>query len=184
MALGIRLPAMLRKNPERKIRFSYQVPDQNPPQDPGDRVAGFCSRHDLGMVRSEVGHWQILIHGSTRVFGFVAREIDEEVSVHVAPWAEGNEIVVSCEPRETHSAHAAGAVGVLVFAAAAWIFGGFVDGAVVALAITAAGWLVVEVTRHWGLDALESRVRALTTNLGKAFWPGRSGQLIERHLPH
>lgn len=174
---------MVRKNPEREIRFRYQVPDDQAPQDPGDRVAGFCARHGLTIARSGVDHWEIFLHGSTRVFGFIAREIDEEISVEVSRSADGYESVVSCAPRETHAAHAAGAVGVLVFAALAWIFGGVADGALAALAITAAGWLVIEVTRHWGLDALESRIRGLTTGLGKAIWPDSSGQVIEGHLP-
>lgn len=168
---------MIRRKPDRLIRFSYQVSDEAPPADAGDVVSNFCTTHGLSLIDATYDEWNLLVNDSTRVFGFIPREIEEVISVQLTPLAGGIAIEVSCEPSETHGAHLVGTAGVLVFAGSVWIAGGLADGLLPALATTAAGWLVVEVTRHWAFDAFEHRVRMLVKALGRALWPNQPGQI-------
>ncbi len=172
------LPKIVQRSPDRQIRFAYQVPGAVEPGDPDQRVARFCATNGVSLTGAGGDGWNILFHATTRVFGFVPREVEETVSFRLEPITDGFEIRAFCEPSETQAAHAVGAFGVLVFAVLAWIAGGPSGGALAALATVAAGWLVVEVTRHWAFDALENRVRALTQSLGRSFWRKKPGQLL------
>jgi len=60
-----------------------------------------------------------------------------------------------------------------VLAAAVWIAGGLLA----AVTTVIAGGLLVEVTRHWGFDALEQQLRGLTSDVGSALWPGQPAQI-------
>ena len=172
------IPKIIRRKSDRKFHLSYQVSGAVPPSDPNQRVATVCAANGISVTGSGDNRWDILLHGNTRVFGFVSREVEEEACIHLEPWADGLGITVSCEPTETQAAHAVGAVGVLVFATLAWIASGLADGALAAVAVIVAGWLVVEVTRHWAYDAFEGRICGLTEALGRSFWPKRPGQIV------
>lgn len=172
------LPAVIRRKPDRLIHFSYQVSEEAAPADAGDLISSLCATHGISLIDSTNDEWDLLVNDTTRVFGLVPREVEEVISVQLVPWSGGFAIDIDCEPTETHTAHLVGAAGVLVFAGSVWIAGGPADGILPALATTIAGWLVVEVTRHWALDALEHRVRRLAKAFGRALWPNQTGQLI------
>ena len=172
------IPELARKEPERSLILSYQVPAGAPPVEAETRVSEALHASDLTAIRDSSSGWRIILPWQTRVFGLVPRDVDEELSIHLTQHPDLWEVVVRCTPLETHGAHAAGFGGVVFAAASVWIASGIAAGVVPALATILAGFLVVEVTRQWALDALERRLRDLAGDVGTALWPGRPAQIV------
>jgi hypothetical protein len=172
------LPDLARKKPGKDLIFSYQVPAGESPVDAEHRVGEALRRSELTATRDNTSTWRTFLPWTTRVFGLIPRDVDEEVTFHLEQHPDHWELRVNCHPLETHGAHAAGFAGVLFLAASVWIASGIATGVVAALATILAGTLVVEVTRQWAFDALESRLRILAEDVGGALWPGRPAQIV------
>jgi hypothetical protein len=173
------LPEMARKQPERRIALSYQVPAGAPPPVDGERrIAEAFRASSLVAVREGAASWSVTLPWRTRVFGLVPRDVDEHVTLAIVQHPDLWEVALSCQPLETHNAHASGLAAVLFVAASVWIATGFAAGLGPALATVLAGALVVEVTRQWALSALENRLRRLLGDVGSALWPGRPAQIV------
>ena len=174
----IRFPEMARKRPARTITMTFRPPPGVAPPGDADVVVGAALRA-AGLTDTEAtgDGWVLSLPHRTRVYGLVPREVDEIVRFRIASNDEFSELVLSCQPTETHNAHAVGLAGMLVAAAAVWFAGGLVAGLLPAVTIVIAGALLVEVTRHWAFDALERRLRRLVGDVGSALWPGQPAQI-------
>lgn len=170
---------MARKEPERAISLFYQVPAGAPPVEIDTRIAEALQASSLTATQDGDLRWTTSLPWQTRVFGFITRDVDEELTMHLVQRPDLWEFEVSCRPVETHSAHASGVGAVLFIAVSVWIATGIVTGLVAALTTVLAGALVVEVTRQWAFDALERRLRRLAGDIGSALWPGRPAQIVE-----
>ena len=173
------LPELARKEPGKDLVVSYQVPGGDLPEDLDRRIGEALRASALTATRENMSTWRANLPWRTRVFGLVLRDVYEELVFHLEQHPDLWELRVNCYPLETHSAHAAGFAGVLFLAASVWIASGIATGGVAALATILAGILVVEVTRQWAFDALESRLRTLAKDVGSALWPGRPAQIVE-----
>ena len=127
-----------------------------------------CTGQPLG---AEVP-WQTL------VYGLVRREVDEQVILELMHDPEGWELRVSCLPLETHAAHAAGAGGVALFAAAVLLIVGWPGGLLPAFATALAGGLWADWVRVVAMQRLEQRLRDLTESVGLALWPDSPATLL------
>jgi hypothetical protein len=116
------------------------------------------------------------------VYGVIGREVDESIELQLSASGDGHALVLSCRPDESHAAHAAGLAGVLALAATLWLAGGLTGGVLPAVTAIVAGWLVVEVTRQWAMDALERRLRALVDGIGGAMWPGAPAEIRKQNF--
>ena len=172
------LPELARKEPGKSLNLSYQVPAGVPPVDVEQNVGKALQKSELTATRDNTSNWQTTLPWRTRVFGFIPRDVDEDVTFHLEQHPDLWELRVSCKPLETHGAHAAGFAGVVFVAASVWIASGIATGFVAALATILAGTLVVEVTRQWAFDALEKRLRLFAEDLGSALWPARPAQIV------
>ena len=167
-------PEMARKRPARSITITFRPPPGVAPPRDADAVVGAALRAaGLTMAEADADGWSFSLPHQTRVFGVIPRDVDERILLRIASNDEFSELVLSCHPTETHSAHAAGLAGVLVVAAAVWFAGGLVAGLLPAVTTVIAGALLVDVTRHWAFNALERRLRVLTDSVAIALWPGR-----------
>jgi hypothetical protein len=172
------LPELARKEPEKTLILSYQVPAGAPPVDVEQRISEALRASELTVTRESPSSWRTTVPWRTRVFGLVPRDIDEDMSFSLVQHPDLWELRVNCHPLETHGAHAAGFAGVLFVAASVWIASGIATGVMAALATILAGSLVIEVTRQWAFDALEKRLRSLVEDVGSALWPGRPAQIV------
>jgi hypothetical protein len=172
------IPEMARKEPARAISARYDVPGARPPTEPVARVAEALRAAGLDFVLEYGSTWSVTLSGQTRVFGLVARGVDESVQLRLVRGVGGSALELSCRPLETHAAHAAGLAGVLVMAFAVWVSCGLAAGVLPAVTTVLAGGLVVEVTRQWAMSALERRLRLLAGDVGSSLWPGRPAQII------
>jgi hypothetical protein len=168
---------MARNEPTRTISVAYQVPAVAIPVDFDRTVTEVLHASSLTAVRSGASSWRVLLPWRTRVFGLIPREVDEDLQIHLFRRPDLCELVMSCAPLDTHSAHASGLAAVLFIAASVWIASGLVAGLAASLTTVLAGALVVEVTRQWAFDALEKRIRYLANDVGSALWPGRAAQI-------
>jgi hypothetical protein len=173
------LPELARKEPEKDLVLSYQVPAGIPPVDDVEQTV-IEALDASGLTASREGelNWRSTIPWRTLVFGLIPRDIDEELTLSLLRHPDLWELRVDCHPVETHGAHAAGFAGVLFAAASVWIASGLATGIMAALATILAGALAVEVTRQWAFDALEKRLRRLAEEVGSALWPGRPAQIL------
>ena len=172
------LPEIARKEPSRSLILSYQVSAGVPPVDVDQKIGEALRTSELTSTRENSSTWRTTLPWRTRVFGFIPRDVDEDVTFHPEQHPDLWEVRVKCHPLETHGAHGAGLAGVLFLAASVWIASGIATGLVAALATILAGTLVVEVTRQWAFDALERRLRFLAQDVGSALWPGRPAQIV------
>jgi hypothetical protein len=171
---------MARKEPGRSLTVAYQVPaNVVPPIDVEQRIAEALRAASLTAIRSNPVTWRAELPWRTRVFGLIPRDVDEEVSLCLVRRPDLWELIVSCRPIQTHSAHAAGLAGIIFMAASVWIASGLAAGVLPAITTILAGGLLVEVTRQWALNALERRLRMLAGDAGSALWPGRPAQIVD-----
>jgi len=173
------IPEMARRRPARILELCYQVSPDSAPRDPERFVGKALHAAGLTASGSAVDGWRLSLPGHTRVFGVIAREIDEAVDLRLQSAPDAWELTLLCEPTETHAAHAAGLAGVFLMAVAVWIAGGLTGGALPALTTVVAGSLVVEVTRQWAFDALHRRLRLLAGDVGSALWPRTPAQIVD-----
>jgi hypothetical protein len=172
------IPEMARKRPARVLELRYQIAKDVPPLDPERIVGEALSAMGLTASGGTIEGWRLSLPGHTRVYGVISREIDEPVDFRLQRGSEAWELLLRCEPIETHSAHAAGLAGVMLMAVAVWIAGGLSGGALPAMTTVIAGTLLVEVTRQWGFDHLHRRLKRLIGDLGSALWPGMPAQIV------
>ena len=177
------LPTMARREPGHAFTVRYQVPAEDFPPDAGRRIEEALRRLKHRATQESADRWSVPMAGQTLVYGLIRREVDETVSIAIRRYPEGSELIVSCAPRETHNAHAAGLGGVLLIAAVAWLVGGFTGGLLPALTALIAGSLVVEVTRQWAFDALQRRLDRLANEVGSAVWPRAPAQVLSAMKP-
>ena len=170
---------MARKEPERTIALSYQVPVGAVPVDADQRIGKALHDSSLKAVRDGASKWKTSLPWQTRVFGLIPRDVDEVLDLRLVQRPDLWELIVRCRPVETHGAHATGVAAVLFIAISVWVATGFVTGLAAAVTTVLAGALVVEFTRQWAFDALERRLRRLAGDVGCALWPGQSAQIID-----
>jgi len=157
----------------------YQVAADDPPREPDRFVGGALHAAGLTPSGNAVDGWRLSLPSRTRVYGVIAREIDETVELRLRGGSDAWELTLRCEPIETHAAHAAGLAGVLLVAGAVWVATGLVGGVLAAATTVIAGSLLVEVTRQWAFDALQRSLRGLVGDLGRALWPRTPAQIVE-----
>jgi hypothetical protein len=172
------LPEMARKEPENPILLAYQVPAGAQPLEIASAVAEAFRHSKLTAVRTGEWKWRAILPWQTRVFGIIPRDVDENVTVQLVHRPDLWELILHCQPVETHAAHATGVAAVLFIAASVWIATGLVAGLAAAATTILAGALLVEVTRQWAFDALERRIRRLAGDIGSALWPGSPAQIV------
>lgn len=172
------LPELARKEPGKNFILSFQVPAEELPANPEQKVSEALQTSELTATGENASKWRTILPWRTMVFGLIPRDVDEDVTFHLVQHPDLSELRVNCHPVETHGAHAAGFAGVLFLAASVWIASGIAAGLVAALATILAGTLVVEVTRQWAFDALERRLRLLAEDVGNGLWPGRPAQIV------
>ncbi len=177
------IPEIARWAPASALTVRYAVLDASLPIDAVDRIhTALAASHLSPRLRDNLS-WTVELSGRTLVYGFISREIDESVEIDVAATPEGGEVTVMCTPQETHEAHAAGAAGVLVLAATAWLTGGWLIGLPIGAATLVAGWMWADAARTLELQRLEQRIRGLAFDLGRALWPHQPGQVTPLHSP-
>jgi hypothetical protein len=165
------MPEIARSEP-RPLRCEYRVlvgqalpPGWQRTVDEALHAARVEAHHDGGTA------WELLLPWSTRVFGLVRRELEEEVALRVTALPETTRRELYCLPAATHAAHAAALAGVLVVAATAWLVGGWADGLPAGLTTAVAGGLWADAMRELAFERLERRLRWLVEALGLALWP-------------
>jgi len=131
-----------------------------------------------GEYDSDDSLWRIMIPWRTMVYGLIRRDVEETVFATILHTDGGWELVVRCEPVETHRAHAAGAGGVLAMAGLVWLTVGWANGIVPGFTTVLAGGLWADVARTMSLDVLDRRIRRLCEDLGSALWPGVPAQVL------
>ncbi len=176
------IPEMARKQPARALELRYQISKDAPPLNPERIVGETLHAAGLSAAGGATEGWRLIFPGRTRVYGVISREIDEVVDFRLHRVSENWELVLRCEPIETHAAHAAGLAGVMLMAVAVWIAGGLSGGALPAMTTVIAGSLLIEVTRQWAFDNLHRRLRGLIGDLGSALWPGAPAQIVDEAL--
>jgi hypothetical protein len=117
--------------------------------------------------------WGLEIDWHTVVLGAVRRPVREQAELRVSTARPGHPcLVLSCEPLQTHDAHAAGAAAVVVLAVAAWLLGGWSTvGVPIGMTTLLAGATLVALTRRLALLSLEARLTRLASDLVEALWP-------------
>jgi len=173
------LPEIVRAAPSAPLvlRWLTTESEEAPPQ--ADAVvADEVRRSGARLIGLHGDRWEVLLPWQTLVWGLLRREVDERATFQLIQEPEGWELRVSCLPVETHAAHAAGAAGVALFAAAAWFIGGWTGGVLPALATALAGGLWADATRVVAIQRLEQRLRTLTESVGLGLWPDSPAQLL------
>jgi len=174
------LPEIAQDRPRRAIRLSYLPVVQAAPADTASRVRAALAASGVLDVRQSGGSWQMVLPWRTLVYGLIRRDVEEMVDLRLMKGAGGHDwhLAVSCNPRETHAAHAAGAGGVLAVSGLVWIAAGWTAGAVPALTTLLAGGLWADTARVMALQVLERRLRRLIEDLGTAIWPGVPAEIL------
>jgi hypothetical protein len=170
---------MARRDPAQALSVAYQVPAGDIPIEFERTIVEALHASALTAIRAGASTWTVPLPWRTRVFGLIPRDVDEMLLIRIARHPDISEVVVSCEPTDTHAAHASGLAAVLFISASIWIASGLVAGLAAAATTVLAGALVVEVTRQWAFDALEHRLRRITGDVGSALWPDLPAQIVE-----
>lgn len=140
-------------------------------------VAGALRAAGVWFQRQGLATWNAQLPWRTLVFGLVAREVDEDIVLELIP-GDAPEVRVSCTPRRTHGAHAAGLAGVLMLAVAVWLVGGWWAGAPAGATFLIGGGLWVAYTREMALMALDRRLRTLLADVGTVLWPRLPARIL------
>jgi hypothetical protein len=177
------IPEIARRAPASALSVRYVVLDAPLPFDAADRVQTALAASHLAAQRRGGLSWAVELSGRTRVYGLIAREVDESAAVALETSPEGGEVAVTCTPHETHEAHAAGAAGVIVLAVTVWLTGGWLAGLPLGAATLLAGWIWADAARTLEVQRLEQKVRGLAFDLGRALWPDRPGQVTPLRGP-
>jgi len=180
---GLRLPEIVSAQPSAPIVLRWVVAGGIEPRDPAQTVPGAVRRAGAHVVEGGDRRWEILVPWRTLVYGVIRRDVDEQALLTVLCIDEEWQARLECLPLQTHSAHAAGAAGVAVLAAAAWFIGGWSGGLLPAFAVAAAGGLLADWTRVAAWRSLELRLRALVEAVGLELWPTAPAQLLPPPTP-
>jgi len=173
------IPEEARARPSRAIELRYAPLAPALPLEAAALLEEAAGAAGLSILSASGGSWSLGLPWKTNVYGVIGRDVVETVRVDLETGAGGGVALrLHCLPLATHSAHAAGLAGVLAFAVAGWLLGGFVRGLPVGLTALAGGWLWVTFTRQLALQALERRLRQVADLLGTALWPGVPAQLL------
>jgi hypothetical protein len=172
------LPEIIRRAPSAPLVLRWITIAEEAPAEAEAVVAEAIAHFGARQVASHSDRWELLLPWQTLVYGIVRREVDEQVTLELIHDHEGWELRVSCLPVETHAAHAAGAGGVALFAAAVWLIGGWTGGLLPALATALAGGLWADWVRVVAMQRLEQRLRELAETVGIALWPDVPAQLL------
>jgi hypothetical protein len=158
--------------------FHYRALTSSPPADPSCVVPQALRAAGVHLDGTNGTGWRVTLPWRTMVYAVVRRDVEETATVELVRGQDSWELGLRCEPVHTHGAHAAGAAGVFVLAAAVWLAGGWTAGLLPAFTTALAGGLWTDVTRVMALDVLERRLRRLAGDLGSALWPGVPAQLM------
>ncbi len=176
--MRVPLPELICLRPEQPLGFTYRCF--------GATAIDSCKRLDLLMAdspapwsRTSRFSWESDLLWRTLVFGLVAREFEEHVTLNLLDTEDGAAIEISCFPQETHNAHATGAAGVVLLAATVTIMTGWPSGLLPGFATLAAGGLLCDTTRVYGMSALERELRRRIETTAASLWPGIHGQIEE-----
>jgi hypothetical protein len=172
------VPEIVRSAPSAPLVLRWMTTAEEAPAQEDDIVAQEIRRSGARLLGASARRCEVLLPWQTLVYGLIRREVDEQVALELVQDPEGWQLRVSCLPVETHAAHAAGAGGVALIAAAAWVIGGWTGGLLPALATALAGGLWADATRNVALQRLEQRLRDLTESVGLALWPHAPAQLL------
>ncbi len=166
------LPEIVRTEPREELVLEYQPPSPAPGVavvQPATRLEHALEDAGIPFSRLGAGHWEILLPWQTRVYGFIARELEERVTLQLSSLGA---LRLVCARRQTHSAHAIGFAGVLIFTVIAAVSAGWKTGPGVGAATLLAGSLWSVYTREMAMEVLKRRLQRLVTDLGAAVWPG------------
>jgi hypothetical protein len=172
------LPEIVRSRPSAPLVLRWITIAEEAPAEAEAAVADAIAHFGARQVASHTDRWELLLPWQTLVYGLVRREVDEQVALELIHDEEGWELRVSCLPLETHAAHAAGAGGVALFAAAVWLIVGWPSGLLPAFATALAGGLWADWVRVVAMQRLEQRLRDLTESVGLALWPDAPATLL------
>ena len=172
------LPEIVRSAPSAPLVLRWMTAAEEAPAHPDDMLSEEVRRSGARLVDASAGRCEVLLPSHTLVYGLIRREVDEQVALELIQEPEGWQLRVSCLPVETHAAHAAGAGGIALIAAAAWVIGGWTGGLLPALATALAGGLWADATRNVALQRLEQRLRDLAESVGLALWPDSPATLL------
>ncbi|PWB73554.1 MAG: hypothetical protein C3F15_09165, partial [Holophagae bacterium] len=149
------LPEIIRSAPSAPLVLRWMTTAEEAPAQPDEILSEEVRRSGARLVDTSAGRCEVLLPWQTLVYGLIRREVDEQVALELVQEPEGWQLRVSCLPIETHAAHAAGAGGVALMAAAAWVIGGWTGGLLPSLATALAGGLWADATRNVALQRLE-----------------------------
>ena len=172
------LPEIIRAAPSTPLVLRWITTAEEVPAQAGGIVGDEIRRSGARLIGEQAGRCEVLLPWQTLVYGLIRREVDEQVALELVQEPEGWQLRVSCLPVETHAAHAAGAGGVALLAAGAWLIGGWTGGMLPALATALAGGLWSDATRNVALQRLEQELRDLTESVGLALWPDSPATLL------
>jgi len=158
--------------------FRWIVDPSAQPRSPEITIPAALKLARAQLISADGWSWELSIPWQTLVYGFIRRDVDERATLHLLHSDEGWELQPQSLPTQTHSAHAAGAAGVVAMTAAAWLIGGWVGGILPAVAVALAGGLWADVTRNMALQVLERRFRVLIEDVGLEVWPNTSATLL------
>jgi hypothetical protein len=171
-------PEIVRAAPSAPLVLRWITIAEEAPTEAHAIVAEATRRFGARIEMSGGPTCEALLPWQTLVYGLIRREVDEQVALELIHGDEGWELRVSCLPVETHAAHAAGAGGVALVAAAVWLIGGLTGGLLPALATALAGGLWADWVRVVAMQRLEQRLRELAETVGIALWPDVPARLL------
>lgn len=172
------LPAIVRARPSEVYEFRYRALTSDAPEHASIVIPQALRASGAHLLRESPPTWEVSLPWRTLVYGIIRRDVEETVAITLVSGPESWELLVRCEPLQTHTAHAAGAGGVLLLATAVWLVTGWTVGLVPGFTTAVAGGLWADVARVMALDVFERRLRRLTEDLGSALWPGVPAQVL------
>lgn len=171
--MHIPLPELVRRAPSGTLRAAIRVPVSGVPGDVDDRLADAAAVLGLRDLRVEARcRYTVELPWKTHVYGVLGARVTETVVVTITTTALDGCLKLECVPLRTHDAHAAGAAGVLAFAAAFGVGTYPAVGLMPAATLVVGGGLWTDATRTMAMTALERRLEQVATELASAVWPG------------
>ena len=163
------IPEIIRHQPSRELVLELTAPSVGLQRDVDQRLMLALESARVAGHRVADRRWKLVLPWQTRVYGFIVRDLDEPVDLEIG----SSGLTVRCRCSETHTAHAIGFAGVLVFTVVAAVAAGWSTGPGVGAATLMAGSLWSVYTREMAMMVLERRLRRLLEDLTTALSPGR-----------
>ncbi len=187
MPVKMWLPEIVRSQPLVRFKLEYGALQNEAlaPELMARRlIEAVSAAHATSLTKAGPLSWRFTLPHSTRVFGIIARQLEETVDVAIIAKDPVSRVLrLVCVPEATHQAHAVGMAGVLILSVAAWLTGGVVTGIPAGIATAAAGSMWAVFTREMAMQALGNRLRRLTEDLGRALWPEAPAQVLPIQSP-